>query len=216
MPASQNAAGVDCMSSKYETQRSKHEGRLAMNQDFNPEARRNARIAIAMVALWSIMIVTLDAILVRELIEQRSATGYAKTSGMITHSLLVKEAEEDTGPYYIADIEYRFRVGKTEYSGNRYRYGPDSEGSKSAQQLVAEFPVGKKIDVYYNKEDPNDAVLSVGFERTDWYPVIMLIAANAATLALWCWAIWRTRHVSGESHEDDPSSSSANLGAGAS
>lgn len=167
-----------------------------MNENPRRKMSREARIAMTMVVLWSIMTLAFDAILLWQVAEQRSSIGYAKTSGVITHSELIIEAEEDTGPYCIADIEYRYRVGNTDYEGDRYRYGPDTEGDKSAQELVAKFPVGKKVSVFYDQQDPGDAVLSVGFAQTDLYPVMLTILCNLTMVALWCWALWRIRHTS--------------------
>jgi hypothetical protein len=165
-----------------------------MSENSGRTISRETNIATTMVVLWSLMTLTIDAVLIWQVIEQRSSTSYAKTSGVITHSELIKEAEEDTGPYYIADIEYRYRVDEKDYDGDRYRYGPDTEGDKSAQEIVKEYPVGKKVTVYYDRQDPHDAVLSVGLERADLFPVMLAVAFNVAMIALWCWAVWRIRH----------------------
>ena len=66
-------------------------------------------------------------------------------------------------------MKYDFEVDGRPYQGTQYRYGQWKSSDDSAKTIVASLPVGKQVDVYYNPEDPGDAILKPGIEGGDLF-----------------------------------------------
>ena len=58
----------------------------------------------------------------------------------------------------VPSVEYEFTLGGTRYLGSRISAAGDSAGP-DAQATLDRFPVGATVPVYYNPQDPKDAVL---------------------------------------------------------
>ena len=62
-----------------------------------------------------------------------------------------------------AHIKYRYQVGGQEHESDQVSYKVGSAKSRTlAADLVARYPVGKSVDVYYDPADPARAVLERG------------------------------------------------------
>jgi hypothetical protein len=54
-------------------------------------------------------------------------------------------------------------VENKEHRSNQYRFGADQTSShQHAQRIIARYPLGSQVDVAFNPEDPDDAVLEAG------------------------------------------------------
>ena len=82
-----------------------------------------------------------------------------------------------------------------EHTNDRYRYGMWSTNDHGrSSRIVNDHPPGREITVYYNPEDPQDALLTVGAGNDDVGLVIFLTPFNLAMIFLWMGAIgmlWR-------------------------
>ena len=92
---------------------------------------------------------------------QKSAQ-WPTVPGMITVSQLkVGYLKHMKG--YFGDVEYSYRVGATDYHGNRLSFNRVHLGVKDAWQRVLDsYPVGKVVAVYYDPADPELSVLEPG------------------------------------------------------
>ena len=73
---------------------------------------------------------------------------------------------------YSADIQYRFVVQQREYTGARVAYGDFSSGSSSRfEEIVARYPTGRQVEVYYLPSDPAECVLEPGRHVENWAPI---------------------------------------------
>ena len=78
----------------------------------------------------------------------------------ITEGTITKSSVKLAGAAYIPDIEYEYFVLGVEYKGVSVTIPPDIiYDVKVAQGLIEEYPVGKKVDVFYNPEIHRVAVL---------------------------------------------------------
>jgi energy-coupling factor transporter transmembrane protein EcfT len=59
-------------------------------------------------------------------------------------------------------VKYTYSVGNRDYQSGRITFGQ----SKDAHHTVARYPKGKNIQVYYNPENPAEAVLEPGGDAT--------------------------------------------------
>jgi len=65
--------------------------------------------------------------------------------------------------FYRGEVEYRYRVGKTEYHGNAFSLGPAHAAAEEVwQRVLDEYPVGKTVKVYYDPGHPATAILEPG------------------------------------------------------
>ena len=92
-----------------------------------------------------------------------SAQGTIVYSGV--HDFTTRDSNHRTKTSYSPKISYRYRVGRREYTSERFHFGVGESGGsrESAQKVIAGYPSGKKVQVYYNPEDPRYGVLYVGF-----------------------------------------------------
>ncbi len=97
------------------------------------------------------------------------------TTGQITSSCVEaahKETIENTtfieGPY-TPDISYTYVVDGKKYISNRVDFKADSGRPQiDADVLVQDYPLGEKVDVYYQPGDPANSVLRPGVVSWLW------------------------------------------------
>jgi len=98
------------------------------------------------------------------LLAYASWKSYANTRNIdnweITEGIITKSSLKLAGAAYLPDIEYQYFVLGVEYKGTGVTVVPDiMYDVKVAQGLLEEYPVGKKVDVFYNPEVYRVAVL---------------------------------------------------------
>lgn len=95
-------------------------------------------------------------------------------------------------PTYGVRIDYRYQVNGVEYSSNRYSISStSSQDQEKYLKIVEEYPRGKQIDVYYNPESPERAVLIPGSTSANWFkPVFSLFFIGIGGL------VWYIRRLS--------------------
>jgi Protein of unknown function (DUF3592) len=88
---------------------------------------------------------------------------------------------------YYPVVIYEYEVGGRRYQGRRLSFGTEigwGGFTNQAQKKVAQYPPGSIVPVYYNPENPNDAVLEVSAPagRIYWLLAIIMIIAVMGTL----------------------------------
>jgi hypothetical protein len=82
--------------------------------------------------------------------------------GQVTESQ-VGTHDSDGTTMYSANVVYEYTVGGRQYINDRIRFGEGSSSNpRPAHNMVAEYPVGASVDVYYSPDDPLNAVLEPG------------------------------------------------------
>lgn len=61
--------------------------------------------------------------------------------------------------HHYADVKYSFKVNGEEYTSGEITY---KHVNRSIDETLAKFPVGLKVKVYYNPDDPSIALLEPG------------------------------------------------------
>ena len=90
-----------------------------------------------------------------------------------------------TSTSYSVRVKYSYTVEGSNYEGNTIGFGTMSHNEKSdAQEELKSYPKGKKIDVYYDPENPSDSVLKKGV----FWPMYIVIAVSVITLIGSIWA----------------------------
>lgn len=110
------------------------------------------------------------------------------TSGQITEAHVSQSTSTDSGgatsTSFTPTVSYTYRVLGQEYQGDKIGFGfQQSYGSPSkAQASLASFPVGGQVTVYYDPNNPPDAVL----ERKAGGSMITLVVGIIFVIASLC------------------------------
>jgi hypothetical protein len=117
----------------------------------------------------------------------KNSAQWPQTQGIITSSHLVVGRFKQTKGYR-PEIQYRYQVGATEYSGSRRSFNrPHLAMQAASQNVIDAYPVGKTVAVFYDPEDPAFALLEPGLagDMTLLYRMdLFFIAAFGAALLI--------------------------------
>lgn len=126
--------------------------------------------------------------------------GWRTVPGVVTESRIVDNRQtmlRVRGYHY--RVRYTFSVGDEDYEDTRVRFGDFRYLTRRrAERMVARYPVGTAVQVYYNAEfkpwrvGEDEAMpiatLVPGLNVECLYPVIVFLSVS--TLEIWCvWAI---------------------------
>ena len=94
-----------------------------------------------------------------------SSQSWPSASGRIVEARVAEststDSDGDRSTCYSPQIVYEYEVLGSPLRGDKIYVGLKSSSSnyKKAQEKVAQYPIGKTVSVYYNPDDPTDAVL---------------------------------------------------------
>jgi hypothetical protein len=90
--------------------------------------------------------------------------------GIVVVSDLQRSHGDEGGYMYRAEISYRYTVNGTEFVASRPRFGSRISLSWSAPavRMTRKYPVGSHVTVFYDSEDPGEAVLEPGVTTFVW------------------------------------------------
>ena len=95
--------------------------------------------------------------------KSKDSIKWCKTKGHISNAYLDKFKDSNSTSYRV-QVEYSYTVADKVYNSKRKYYGDHLLSSflGSTKKLVDKNKIGDTIDVYYNPENPKDAVLEQG------------------------------------------------------
>jgi hypothetical protein len=109
------------------------------------------------------------------------AKTWPTTEGRILDSRL-REKKDDEGTSYEVAILYEYFVNGVAHRSDVWRIRAGSSSfTKAASQTIARYPVGAAVPVYFNPEDPADAMLEPG--KISWTLLFAGVAFAAAGVA---------------------------------
>jgi hypothetical protein len=115
--------------------------------------------------------------MVVKLREVRQAKRWPATAGTVVLSSVKPHQKRPNEPgYNFGDtevtnephVEYEFQVGNRKYRGSRITIG-DKTSSFELEAILARYPVGTAVRVYYDPTNPNQAVLERDLPAYIWY-----------------------------------------------
>jgi hypothetical protein len=104
------------------------------------------------------------------------AASWPSTMGTVTLSRIQMRSSGEGGTTAYPLVQYAYQVMGQPYEGGKVMPGPDVGGS-GAHKVVARYPAGAQVMVYYNPEKPSEALLErsvPGFIRIFWVILIIL------------------------------------------
>lgn len=95
--------------------------------------------------------------------EAEASKEWPSVEGTVTQSELNKSRDNDGNDMYSADIQYKYSVDGKEYTDGSIQTMDGSTSMKSSvKKTVKKYAVGTQVQVYYDPEFPNTAVLEPG------------------------------------------------------
>lgn len=92
----------------------------------------------------------------------RVSESWPTASGEVLSSTVRVDRDED-GTSYFADVTYRYVVDDLEYASDSVSFGQFGSSDRDhAEGIVARYPVGSQVTVFYDPEDVETAVLEPG------------------------------------------------------
>lgn len=146
---------------------------------------------LLLLVCWTGLIGAGTYALLETTVRQHLALKFSTTQGKIVrsevgHSVMIRRGVE---------IEYHYSVGGRAYTGYRYRYD-DHNATLEWQVAVEDHPLGSSRTVYYNPENPADAVLEPGVDGGDLLLLLFALPINVLTSMLWRAMITRLQEKS--------------------
>jgi hypothetical protein len=100
---------------------------------------------------------TLYAVQFRQGLRAHASGKWPTGSATVTASTL--ERSPDSKRRFRAAVQYRYRVGQQEYQSDRIFWGGNEGRQKPMASVVAAYPAGRKVRVFYNPQNPAEAVI---------------------------------------------------------
>jgi len=102
------------------------------------------------------------------------ASAWPSTMGTVTLSTIeVRRSSEGSSSYPV--VHYAYQVMGQPYQGHKVMPGPEVGGT-GAHKVVARYPIGAQVMVYYNPQNPSEALLERGMPGfIKWLWIILVI-----------------------------------------
>ena len=105
------------------------------------------------------------------------AQSWATTTGRVILSTLEARRGSKGGTVYYPVVQYQYRVHAMDYESRKIMPGMEWGGS-GAQAVVAKYPTGSTVTVYYNPENPAEALLERDVPKYTIWLWVALILSN--------------------------------------
>lgn len=120
--------------------------------------------------------------------EVRAAARWPKTAGRIVRSqprFQIVQARSEDMPVNerTVDIVYEYEVGKKTYRASRVTFA-EKIGAEEIPQLLAKYPKGKAVDVFYDPVRPDQAVLDRTMDGLGRGCLVMLAIGAVSVIVL--------------------------------
>jgi len=143
---------------------------------------------------WSALVLVFDGFIGYGIYKNWQAQSYHEVPGKVLSSEVERHRSDD-GYTYQAEIEFTYQVDGRTYTHDEHAYGVMGSSDRSlAREAVRKFPKGRQVTVYYNPDDPQDAVLDRSFESIPWFMLLFMMPFNMVMLGLWAgcgYYVWK-------------------------
>lgn len=113
--------------------------------------------------------VVLIVLYVRNKNKAKASLGWPSTQGRILSiNIRVDEVDDESNRVrYIPEVHFEYAVNGVTHQGKRIIYGsePDFGSRDKAQDFLQKYPQGGLVTVFYNPENPGEAVLTQGMRK---------------------------------------------------
>lgn len=116
----------------------------------------------------------------------KASASWPTTEGSVIVSELERRRKKKSTTYEAA-VVFKYEVAGEELEGDKIWFGQYSSSNRSEMQaLLRQYPVGKKVTVYYSPDEPSAAVLQPGAFKSSYmvYGIGMLFLGIGCLLLL--------------------------------
>ena len=115
---------------------------------------------------------------------------WPSTMGTVISSYLERRHSGDNGSTNYPVVQYSYQVSGQAYQGAKIAPGPEVGGS-GAGKVVARYPAGAQVMVFYNPQDPADAVLErkAPAQWLMWLILIIFDLSLCGSIPIILWAM---------------------------
>jgi hypothetical protein len=103
---------------------------------------------------------------------------WPSTMGTVHASFLERRSSSEGGSTNYPVVQYSYQVSGQAYQGMKIAPGPEVGGT-GAGKVVARYPAGAQVMVFYNPQNPSDAVLETK-APAQWIMWLILIIFDIA------------------------------------
>jgi hypothetical protein len=128
----------------------------------------------------------MDISMFPRLVKQIRAREFPTVSGQVTRSEVIIASRSKGQKSYREAIHYAYVVDGHEYTSERPNLGGIRIGSgrRQAEALVAQYPVGKELTVFYDPAAPGDSVLRPGLLPEHLLTALMIVPFHLIAFGL--------------------------------
>jgi hypothetical protein len=107
---------------------------------------------------------------------------WPQIDGTIVNSTIKKQMVQAGGYQYIPVIEYEYSHDDKTYSSSKRRAGNYASGaSEDTEEISSRYPIGSKVKVFVDPNDPMNSVLEFGTTPLSWISIILGLIITALT-----------------------------------
>ncbi len=89
------------------------------------------------------------------------------TAQIVSGNISARRGSKSTS--YVLDIKYSYKVLGQSYENNQFSFGSEGTGydtRKKAEGILAKYPIGNQVTIYYDPNNPQQAVLERKYDST--------------------------------------------------
>ena len=118
-------------------------------------------------------------------------SAWPTTSGVVMSSMLESRSSEDGYTDYPV-VQYSYQVGAQAFQSSRLAPGPEVGGS-GARKVIERYPAGARVNVFYNPQNPAEAILEkkAPAQALLWIILGIFDCALCGAIPLAWWALSR-------------------------
>jgi hypothetical protein len=139
------------------------------------------------ILLLTAAVLALDYAYARAIAFQIRAWSFPSVDGqMYDARVKSKPGSRKTAPTYWAVVRYIYLVDHKAYTGRDVRRSlVTGTGPDTPKKIVAAYPEGSTVRVYYDPASPGDAVLEPGVGGPDLFTLLLVLPANLVLAGAW-------------------------------
>lgn len=122
----------------------------------------------------------------------RVSESWPQAQGEIVSSE-VRRSDDENGSSYSGDVTFEYVVADSRYSSDNVSFGQYSGNRSHAEEIVAKYPVGSRVTVYYDPEDVATAVLEPGVTWSSYLLIGMGVLFTCIPIIIMPFTLLRRR-----------------------
>lgn len=140
---------------------------------------------------------------VRMVTLSKASLDWPTAGGTVLYSEVEEDYDSEDGYTYYPRVTYQYNVDGQAYESDRVFFGADNTPEEDAYAIVAQFPAGSMVTVYYNPDKPKQSVLMPGDEYAPGFLIIFGVISIVITALTFGIMFFKSR-IGGGTGADQP------------